>query len=184
MSKKEKEELRNFVNSNLSMEATNLTTRWYTTAFISGSLKSFLEENGYSIVEEPEEKAANCDDIIVATKLFGKEVIEVKGTVMSNDAFIESEGNKRLKLLSDAMHWLSDVLLSPISFFARHYADEKSPSLCLPDLEQYREILEKVREYFTTNNLNLKVYLVNEAGGVQVLHLNETTANAEQNKDN
>jgi hypothetical protein len=154
------------------MKATSLT-RWYTTSYISASLKNFLEENGYNISEELEEKPANCDEIVVATKMFSKEIIEIKGTVVSEEVLKESESNKRLRLLTDAMHWLSDILLSPISFFVRHYADDKSPSLCLPDLEQYREILEKVKEYFSTNNLHLKVYLVNESGGVHVVQLNE-----------
>jgi hypothetical protein len=69
---------------------------------------------------------------------------------------------------------------SPISFFVKHYSDEKSTSLSLHDLDQYRDILEKVREYFTVNNLNLKVYLVNEAGGVQLFYLNETVAHQEE----
>lgn len=157
------------------MKATNLTTtRWYNTRFIAHALREYLTENGYNISEEPEEIPANCDEVIVATKLFAKEVIEIKGTIHSEDSLKEVENNTRLKLLTDAMHWLSDILLSPISFFVRHYADEKSPSLCLPDLEQYREILEKVKEYFTTNNLHLKVYLVNESGAVHTLQLNET----------
>lgn len=157
------------------MEATNLTARWYTTAFISGALKSYLEDHGYSISEEEsEEKHPNCDELVVATRLFNKEMIEVKGTILSAEALVETEGNRRMKIFSDAMHWLSDVLLSPISFFVRHYADEKSPSLCLPDLPQYRDLLEKVGEYFTTNDLHLKVYLVKESGQVTVLQLNES----------
>lgn len=159
------------------MKATSLTSRWYTTTYISSALKTFLTENGYSISDEVEATPNNCDEVIVATKLFSKEVIEIKGTIHSDDVLKETESNTRLKMLTDAMHWISDLLLSPISFFVRHYADEKSPSLCLPDLEQYREILEKVREYFTTNDLQLKVYLVNEAGDVHVFQLNETMNN-------
>lgn len=155
------------------MEATNLTARWYTTGFITASLKKYLEDNGYSIADDGEERSPNCDEIIVATKIFGREVIEIKGTILSTDALVETEASKRMKLLTDAMHWLSDVLLSPISFFVRHYADEKSPSLCLPDLDQYRDILQKVSEYFTANNLNLKVYLVRENGDVRVIYLND-----------
>jgi hypothetical protein len=162
------------------MEATNLTSRWYTTAFISSALKEYLEDNGYTISDEQEEKRPNCDEVITATKLFGKEVIEIKGTLSSTEHLKETEGNKRMKLLTEAVNWISDLLLSPISFFVKHYSDEKSPSLCLPDLDQYRDILEKVREYFTVNNLNLKVYLVNEAGGVQLFYLNETVAHQEE----
>ncbi len=162
------------------MKATNLTTRWYSTSHISHSLKAYLIENGYGISEEQEEKNSNCDEVVVATRMFTKEVIEIKGTIESEESLKETESSKRLKLLTDAMNWISDLLFSPISFFVRHYADDKSPSLCLPDLEQYREILEKVKEYFTTNNLHLKVYLVNESGGVQVIHLNETVTAEEQ----
>jgi hypothetical protein len=154
------------------MKSTNLTTRWYTTSFIADSLKSFLEDHGYRISDEPEEKASNCDEVIVASKIFGKEVIEIRGTLGNSEAFKEeTETSKRTKLLTDAMHWLSDVLLSPITFFTNHYGDGKS-SLCLPDLEQYREVLEKLREYFTTNNLDLKVYLVKPTGDVNVVYLN------------
>jgi hypothetical protein len=155
------------------MQLTNLTQRWYTTNFISQSLKHFLEEHGYRFLEEAEEKPSNCDDVIVASRIFGKEYIEIRGTITSGVALKdESEGTKRLKIISDAMNWISDVLLSPITFVANYYNDGKNRSLCLPDLEQYRELLQKLEEYFTSNNLNMKVYLVTETGDVQMMHLN------------
>ena len=162
------------------MKSTNLTTSWYSTSFIADSLKVYLEDHGYRILDEPEEKASNCDEVIVASKIFGKEVIEIRGTIENSAASKEeTETSKRTKLLTDAMHWLSDVLLSPITFFTNHYGDGKN-SLCLPDLEQYREVLDKLSEYFTTNNLDLKVYLVNSSGQVNVVHLNTISYNGEK----
>ena len=155
------------------MRTTNLTTRWYTTDFISNSLKTYLEDHGYRVLEETEQNSSNSDDVILASKFFGKELIEIRGTVPSNGLLREeNENNKRAKLFTDAMHWLSEVLLSPITFFANHYTDAQNRSLCLPDTEQYRELLEKVKEYFTTNNLNLKVYLVSQSGKVHITYLN------------
>jgi len=154
------------------MRTTNLTTHWHTTQFISTSLKAYLEDHGYRILDEQEEHHSNCDDVIVASKIFGKEVIEIRGTIETPEAVKETESSKRAKLFTEAMYWLSDVLLWPITFFANHYNDDKNRSLCLPDLEQYKELIEKLREYFTNNNLNLKVYLVNASGDVHITHLN------------
>ncbi|MGE5519684.1 MAG: hypothetical protein ACM3VS_07135 [Candidatus Dadabacteria bacterium] len=163
------------------MKLTNLTQRWYTTNFISLSLKNHLEEHGYRILEEPEEKPSNCDEVIVASRIFGKEYIEIRGSLPSNEALKEeTEGSRRLKIISDAMNWLSDLLLSPITFIANYYNDGKNRSLCLPDLEQYRELLQKLKEYFTTNNLNLKVYLVKNSGEVQIIHLNALARKQEE----
>ena len=155
------------------MKITNLTTRWYTTSFISSALRAYLEDHGYRILDENEEGSSNSDEVVVASKFFGKEFIEIRGTVVSeNDIHEATQSSKRLKLLTDAMYWLSDVLLSPINFFASNYSDGKNRSLCLPDLPHYRELLEKVTDYFTTNNLNLKVYLVDVSGDVEVTYLN------------
>lgn len=156
------------------MKITNLTTRWYTTSFISGALRAYLEDHGFRILDENEEDgSSNSDEVIVASKFFGKEFIEIRGTVVSEHELHEAtQSSKRLKLLTDAMYWLSDVLLSPITFFASNYSDGKNRSLCLPDLPHYRELLEKVTDYFTTNNLNLKVYLVDMNGAVEVTYLN------------
>lgn len=159
------------------MKTTNITTRWYTTAFVSNALREYLGDHGYRIIEENEEEPSNSDEVVVASKFFGKEVIEIRGTIVSEAPLKEeTESGKRIKLLTDAMYWLSDVLLSPITFFANNYSDGKNRSLCLPDLPHYRELLEKVTDYFTTNNLNLKVYLVSEDGSIEVTYLNTILA--------
>ena len=156
------------------MRTTNLITRWYTTSFISNALKLYLEDHGYRILDESDDEPSACDEVIIATKIFGKEIIEVRGTIEGSGIVKEeTESAKRGKLLTDAMNWLSDVILSPINFFASNYGDGKNRSLCLPDLEQYQQILENVKEYFVSNHLHLKVYLVNESGDVKIMYLND-----------
>ena len=83
------------------MRTTNLTTRWYTTQFISTSLKAYLEDHGYRILDEHEEQPSNCDDVVIASKIFGKEVIEIRGTIETSELVKEeTESSKRAKLFT------------------------------------------------------------------------------------
>jgi hypothetical protein len=155
------------------MSATDQASKWYTTDFIFQGLQSFLQEQGFRVTEPDEEKPTFLDKVVIASRLLTKEVIEIRGTLSGEAHLPDTEAHKRARMFSEAMHWLSDALLSPITFFTTHYGDNRNRCLCLPDVEHYREILDKVKDYFTTNNLYLKVYLVSEDASVHIHQLNE-----------
>jgi len=71
----------------------------------------------------------------------------------------------------ETIHFFFNVIFSPISFFTSINGDEGKWCLCLPDLEQYRKILDMSKEYFASNKMHLKVYFVNQNGSVDVFYL-------------
>ena len=155
------------------MKAISEPSEWYTTQFIKNSLKHYLENQGFRLSEADQEQPLQIDKVIVATKLLSKEVIEIKGTLTEIiDNKTEEQMLKKAGFFKEATDFLSDLLLSPISFLTAYNGDEKGHCLCLPDIRLYREILEKVSEYFTSNQLHFKFYLVNQQGSVHVFSLN------------
>jgi len=161
---------------------------WYTTQFITNSLRHYLENLGFRLNEPDQEQPVQIDKVVVATKLLSKERIEIRGTIdelagpldKSEESQTEGQGEKRSNLFMGAMNFLSDVLLLPVNFFSPQNSDEKNRCLCLPDIEQYREILEKVELYFISNQLHLKIYFVSQNGSVQALCLNPTKKHRKQ----
>ncbi len=149
------------------------TTTWYTTQFITKSLKHYLKEKGFRLTESEEQHSLNFDNTIVSTKLLSKEVIEIRGTItQAAETETEELVGKSDSGFIGVMHFLFDIMLTPVSFFTSINGEEKSRCLCLPDLKQYRKILEKLSEYFASNKMHLKIYLINENGCVDVFYLN------------
>ncbi len=147
------------------------TTAWYTTQFITNSLKQYLKEKRFRLSEPEEQHSLNFDNAIVSTKLLSKEVIEIRGTI-AQAAETEEQVEKSDIGFIGVMRFLFDIMLAPVSFFTSINGDEKSRCLCLPDLVQYRKILDKLKEYFASNQMHLKIYLINENGSVDVFYLN------------
>jgi hypothetical protein len=148
-------------------------TTWYTTQFITNSLKQYLREKGWRFREPEEQYSLNFDSAIVSTKLLSKEVIEIRGTIAeAAETQTEEYVGKSDSGFIGVMRFLFDLMLSPVSFFTSINGDEKSRCLCLPDLKQYRKILDKLGEYFASNQMHLKIYLINENGIVDVFYLN------------
>ncbi len=63
-------------------------------------------------------------------------------------------------------------MLSPINFFNSINGNEGNRCLCLPDADQYRKVLDKLKDYFVSNKLHLKIYLVDQNRSVDVFYLN------------
>jgi hypothetical protein len=145
---------------------------WYSTQFITQSLRTYLKKKRYLLTEPEEARPIGVDHIIVAARRLSKEIIEIRGTITQADT-TETEANNanEERGFINTLHFLFNVTLSPISFFTpgNEYEDR---SLCLPDLNHHRETLEKLEDYFTTHGLHLKVYLVNENGAVDIFQLN------------
>jgi hypothetical protein len=72
-----------------------------------------------------------------------------------------------------AKSWFYETLFNSLINFGKYYSDANAiVAIALPNVDRYKTIIEKVAEYFTSNNLSFKLYLVNEDGEVVVSNLN------------
>ena len=151
------------------------STEWYSEEFISNSLITFLKKNGYKIHEEkPKNVVGKQEKIITVSKFFTKEIIGIKGLQLTNDR------SKLLKVLdknessSQSKNWFYESLFNSFINFGKYYSDENAVgAMALPNVERYKAIVETVQDYFTSNDLYFKLYMVNENGDVDVLNLND-----------
>ncbi|GEO09869.1 hypothetical protein [Segetibacter aerophilus] len=150
------------------------STEWYSEEFICNSLISFLKKNGYKIHEEkPKNLTGKSEKIVTVSKFFTKEIIGIKGLKPSN------ERNSLLKVLdkndsSQAKSWFHESLFNSFINFGKYYSDENADgAMALPNVYRYKAIIETVQDYFTSNDLYFKVYMVNENGDVDVINLND-----------
>jgi len=155
------------------MNTTTPTIDWYTNQFITNSLKQYLKEKGFRLSEPEEQYSLNFGNAIFSTKLLSKEVIEIRGTITEAAGTGTREWvGKNDNVFLEVMHFFIDVIFSPVNFFSTINGDERRRCLCLPDLEQYRKVLTRLKEYFASNKMHLKVYLINQNGSVDVFYLN------------
>ncbi len=146
---------------------------WYSEDFIIDSLSEYLKENGYKIHKDSGKPTERNEKVVIASKYFTKEIIEVKGfpTKGLNYSGLQKAGNQAVH----AKHWFSDALFSSLINFGKYYSIENAEvAMALPNVERYKSIIEKVQEYFTVNNLFFKIYLINQDGEVEVSNLNES----------
>jgi hypothetical protein len=139
------------------------------------SIKAYLHANGYKIHEDDAQPAKNKENIIVASKYFSKEIIQVKGLPP------ESKRSKALKEAAGAAYTsvsmissFADTLFNSLTNFGEHYSNENADiAMALPKADRYVSIIERLHEYFTANGLSMKIYLVEDNGKVEVSNLNE-----------
>jgi hypothetical protein len=151
-------------------------TSWYTEEFISTSIENYLKENGYKVQKENQVVAVDKNEIvIIASRYFTKEIIGVKGLQSPNPR------SSLLKVMdkSSSSHvksWFSESLFNSFVNFGKYYSDESAVvAMALPNVDRYKAIISKVADYFTSNNLSFKIYLVSENGEVEVSNLNTNT---------
>lgn len=131
----------------------------------------YLKGQKYKIVNDAIDISFDEGHIIAISRSGRKELIEVKGypcrDVLKNTI-------KKADAKQQARSWFSEALLALFMHFGRYGWNGKiTLALCLPNTERYHQIIKNVQGYFTANNLNLKVYLVNEDGTVEIQNLNE-----------
>ncbi len=147
---------------------------WYTEAFISTSIENYLKENGYKIHKENLSNAGDRNEkVITASKYFTKEIIGIKGllTDQKRNALLK-EADKN-SWSQQAKSWFSESLFNSLVNFGKYYSDESAVvAMALPNVERYKTIIEKVADYFTSNNLSFKLYLVDQNGEVEISNLN------------
>ncbi|MCY7422564.1 MAG: hypothetical protein LH478_12580 [Chitinophagaceae bacterium] len=148
---------------------------WYSEEFISNSLVGYLKENGYKIHKDLYNKMPDkVDTIIIASKFFSKEIIEVKGYPAEFYKTSNKEIPKNNSTGYHAKKWFSEALLNSFVNFGKYYSNDSAVvAMALPNVDRYLTIIEKVEEYFSMNNLYFKIYLVNQDGQVEVSNLNK-----------
>lgn len=141
------------------------TASWYTTRFITGHLKAFLEQNNYVLSEADRYRTGGRYPVFTAARGLSKEIIEVRGTLEKEWLPATGPGGNRVQTLSA-------TLLHPFSLWTARYGEERNRSVCVPDLITTREMLHRLSDYFACNQLYLKIYLVDQTGKVSVIQLN------------
>ncbi len=149
--------------------ASTIMGQWYSEDFVYTNVVQYLKENGYKIQKEIAIKSVGkTDRIINASKFFKREIIEVKG-------FPYHESNETahlpVKATQHAKSWFSEALVNSFSNFGSF--DNAEVAMALPNVGRYQAIIEKLHDYFTTNDLFFRIYLVNEDGSIEVSNLNE-----------
>lgn len=137
-----------------------VSMNWYTTAFASHCLKKHFRKNGFRIVKE--NPLATENSMMLFTKLLSKERVEIKATVSETGVAEPCPEEENSKGFMDFLHYIIDAALSPMN----NFGSDEERGLCLPGTSEYRKIAEKLDKYFTSNNLSVKIYLVNEDGTV------------------
>jgi hypothetical protein len=150
------------------------STEWYSEEFICNNLIVFLKKNGYKIHEEkPKILTGKSERIVTVSKFFTKEIIGIKGLPPSTDR------NSLLKVLDkndspQAKSWFYESLFNSFINFGKYYSDENAVgAMALPNVERYKAIIEKVQDYFASNDLYFKLYMISENGDVDVMNLND-----------
>lgn len=142
---------------------------WFSEDFIYNSVVVYLKENGYKVQkEQPKKDGAKAERVINASKFFKKEMIEVKGYPLhySDDAV-----PMPAKATHHAKSWFSEALVDSFVNFGSF--ENAEVAMALPNVGRYQAIVEKLHEYFTINDLNFRIYLVNEDGSIELSNLNE-----------
>jgi len=142
-------------------------TDWYSEEFIYSSVVKYLKENGYKVQKESRQKDADKPGmIIIASKFFKKEIIEVKGFPHYNPNQIHAVIPKA----THAKSWFSEALFNSFVNFSSF--DNAEVAMALPNVSRYQAIIKNLTDYFTVNDLYFRIYLVNEDGTVEESNLN------------
>jgi len=140
---------------------------WFSDDFIYNSVVDYLKENGYKIQKENANKdLERSEKIIIASKFFKKEIIEVKGFPQ----YISNHTSTSLPKSTHAKNWFTEALFNSFINFGR--IENAEVAIALPNVSRYQAIITKLNEYFTANDLYFKIYLVNEDSSVEVSNLN------------
>lgn len=156
----------------LSSNVATKSVDWYSEEFIHNRVVNFLKENGYKIHKDNSRKERErAGRIITASKFFKKEVIEVKGF---RYYYISDTPETVPTRNVPCGNWFTDTLFN--SFINFNTSDSTEIAMALPNAGRYKGIIKKLNDYFFTNNLYYKIYLVNEDGSVEVSNLNSKYA--------
>lgn len=155
------------MENNITSTLASKNNDWYSEEFIQSSIVKYLKENGYKVQKESRPKdGERSENIIIASKFFKKEIIEVKG-------FPQYHENNLHAIVPKATHaksWFSEAMFNSFVNFSSF--ENAEVAMALPNVSRYQAIIKNLNDYFTANDLYFKVYLVTEDGRVEVSNLN------------
>ena len=138
----------------------------YSEEYIYAALVKYLKQNGYKVQKDNRLKEAEkADRIIVASRFFKKEIIEVKGYP------VNQENQNTVTPKASAKSWFSVALFNSFVNFSS-FTDAEI-AMALPNVGRYKTIISNLNDYFTVNDLYFRLYLINEDGSVEVSNLNQ-----------
>lgn len=156
------------MEKSLLSDVTIRSADWYSEDFTYKSVIRFLKENGYKILKENVQKEAERNGrIITASKFFKKELIEVKGFP---SYYLHADHQSFPVKSAHAKNWFSEALFNAFLNFS--ISDHAEVAMALPNVGRYQAIIKNLNEYFSTNDLYFRIYLVNKDGSVEVSNLN------------
>jgi hypothetical protein len=140
---------------------------WYSEEFICASVANYLKENGYKVQKGSRSKDAERQEvIIIASKFFKKEIIEIKGFPYHTHNQLQTSIPKA----TQAKNWFTEALFNSFVNFSNF--ENAELAMALPNVGRYQTIIKNLNDYFTENDLSFRIYLVNEDGSVEVSNLN------------
>ena len=152
----------------------NYQNDWFYEGQISKKLVTYFKSKGYSILKDNSENISTRGEDIIISYQGQQEIIEVKGypTTVHTKGLKKGQPKPTNPKLQ-AKHWFSEALLSSYFNYQRHKkCGNFRLALALPLTDRYKELISKVEEFFTDNNINIKIYFVDENGAVTIDNLN------------
>ena len=158
-----------------TVSTSNPTTESLQEANIRNLLLCYLKQKGYKLLKDEAPAITDKKENIIAVSRHGrKELIEVKGFSAFHIKQFKEEQPKKSDQMLQAIQSIAEALFFSFNSFGKYFKGEKvALALALPDTERYRQIIKNLEDYFTDNDLDFKVYLVAEEGGVKERNLNE-----------
>lgn len=154
------------------------TTDWFYEGQVSSKIVDYLKRQKYQILKDNSKNIKQRGvDIIAVSPSGNTELIEVKGFPSTHHVKGPKKGEeKKTRPKDQANHWFSEVLTDNIYNYGEQSSIYKNVVLAigLPLDKQYKKLISKAEKYFTDNDMDFKVYLVDKDGNVTVDNLNST----------
>jgi Holliday junction resolvase-like predicted endonuclease len=161
------------------MTEQNHKNEWFYEGQISKSIVKYLLNKGYEIIKDNSDNITAKGEDIIASFNGQREIIEVKGYPTTYYTNGKNKGKpKPTKPHLQAKHWFSEALLSSIFNYQRQKQNGRFIlAIAFPLTDRYKELISKVEDFFTDNNLSLKIYFVDEKGTILIDNLNKNDRN-------
>ncbi len=161
------------------MESYNHQNDWYHESQISKKLVKYFERNNYRIVKDNSENISTRGADIVVCSENEYIVIEVKGYPTTfHTKGVKKGMPKPTNPKLQAKHWFSEAIFSSIFNYSQFKNSQNLIiALAFPLNYRYKELINKVEDYFSDNQLNFRVYFLDENGNVTLDNLNKGERN-------
>jgi hypothetical protein len=148
-------------------------TDWYYEGNISRVLVNHFIEMGFTVLNDNSDniKERGVDIIVKDSKSYF--IIEVKGyPTCFHTKGINKGKPKVTKPEHQAKHWFNEVIMTTLLNFNK-FRDEPNLKLAigLPKFEIYEKLVNNIKDYFSDNKLEFKVYFVDENSKVEEKNL-------------